>query len=147
MNKTTYENRSLEDLRSSYRAVTKKIETMQCEAAEIVGIIPLPEHKKFWVSTEINWDDTRLDHMRDEYLKLLDTAYELHHVVEKLHATQTNTLEQYQIYQEIDEFLSANFNTFDEEIAFFKKNNLVRGLSSLREKVLENPAYLEEVVL
>lgn len=44
-------------------------------------------------------------------------------------------------------FLSEHYTTFDEQIDFFKKNNLVRGMSSLKEELVRNPMFLEEVVL
>lgn len=148
MNKTTYEGRTLEDLKSSLRAVNHQIDKMRMDAAELMGIFDtLCKEKPFWTADEINWDDPKLSQMKPKFFQLLDSSYELEHIVGKIEATQNGTLEQYKIYQEIDKFLATNFKTFDEEVEFFKKNNLVRGLSSLREAMLENPNYLNEVVL
>lgn len=147
MNSNRYEGRSLEDLKSSLRAVNLKIDSIKMDAAQIVGVLPLKPGRKFWVATEIDWEDPRLDHLRPEYFRLLDAAYELDHITGKLEAESRGELEQWEIYTEIDSFLNTNFKTFDEEVEFFKKNNLVRGLSSLRAEVLKNPNYLNEVVL
>lgn len=147
MNSNRYEGRSLEDLKSSLRAVNLKIDSIKMDAAQIVGVLPLKPGRKFWVATEIDWEDPRLDHLRPEYFRLLDAAYELDHITGKLEAESRGELEQWKIYTEIDSFLNTNFKTFDEEVEFFKKNNLVRGLSSLRAEVLKNPNYLNEVVL
>ena len=147
MNSNRYEGRSLEDLKSSLRAVNLKLDDIRMEAAKIVGVLPLKPGRKFWVATEIDWEDSRLDHLREKYFYLLDAAYELQHITGKLEAEANDELEQWEIYNEIDSFLTTNFKTFDEEVEFFKKNNLVRGLSSLREEVLRNPNYLNEVVL
>ena len=148
MNKTTYKCRTLEDLKSSLRAVNHQIDKMRMDAAELMGIFDtLCKEKPFWTADEINWDDPKLSQMKPKFFQLLDSSYELEHIVGKIEATQNGTLEQYKIYQEIDKFLATNFKTFDEEVEFFKKNNLVRGLSSLREAMLENPNYLNEVVL
>ena len=147
MNSNRYEGRSLEDLKSSLRAVNLKIDSIKMDAAQIVGVLPLKPGRKFWVATEIDWEDPRLDHLRPEYFRLLDAAYELDHITGKLEAESRGELEQWKIYTEIDSFLNTNFKTFDEEVEFFKKNNLVRGLSSLRAEVLKNPNYLNEVIL
>ena len=147
MNSNRYEGRSLEDLKSSLRAVNLKIDDIRMEAAKIVGVLPLKPGRKFWVATEIDWEDSRLDHLREKYFYLLDAAYELQHITGKLEAEANNELKQWEVYNTIDKFLNENFNTFDEELLFFKKNNLTRGLSSLREKVLENPRFLQEVIL
>ena len=142
-----YTGRSLEDLKSSHRAVQNKIDNLRMEAAQLTGILPLPEGKKFWLATEIDWNDPRLDHIREKFYQLLDTAYELQQITGKLEAEANGTLEQYELYTEIDRFLNSNFKTFPELVAFYKKNNLTRGLTSLREKVQANPDYLQEVTL
>lgn len=142
-----YQGRSLEDLKSSLRAVNLKIDNIKMDAAQIVGVLPLKPGRKFWVATEIDWSDSRLDHLRPDYFRLLDSVYQLQHITSRLEAESNGELEKWEIYNEIDEFLKTNFKTFAEELRFFKRNNLTRGLSSLREKCLENPDYLEEVVL
>lgn len=149
MNNTTnkYQGRSLEDLKSSLRAVNHKIDDLNMEAATIVGILPLPADRQIWSSTEIDWNDPRLDNLRETFFNYVDTAYELEHVIGKLDAENNNTVCEWEVYNRIDKFLNENFNTFTEEVEFFKKNNLVRGLCSLRERVLENPDYLREVEL
>lgn len=142
-----YQERSLEDLKSSLRAVNHKIDNLKIDAAIIVGVLPLKPGRKFWIATEIDWEDSRLDHLRPDYFRLLDAAYELNHITGRLEAESKGELEKWEIYTKIDSFLNTNFKTFTEEVEFFKKNNLVRGLSSLREEVLRNPNYLNEVVL
>lgn len=142
-----YQNRTLEDLKSSLRAVNHKLDNLRIEAAQIVGVLPLKPDCKFWVATEIDWDDNSLDHLRPDYFRLLDASYELQHITSRLEAENQGELEQWETYQTIDNFLETNFKTFAEELRFYKRNNLTRGLSSLREECLRNPKYLEEVVL
>ncbi len=142
-----YSGRSIEDLKSSYRAIQNRIDSMHLDAAIQTGIIPLPEGKMFWTSNEINWNDPRLDDTRETYFKLLNKAADLRYVINYREAEESNTLEQFLLYEEIDEFISRNFNSFKELVEFYQRNNLIRGLSSLREKCLENPDYLTEVMI
>jgi len=142
-----YSGRSIEDLKSSYYAIQKRIDSMHVDAAILTGIIPLPEGKAFWSSNEINWNDSRLDNTRETYFKLLRKSSDLRYVINYREAEESNTLEQFLLYEEIDEFISRNFNSFKELVEFYQRNNLIRGLSSLREKCLENPDYLTEVMV
>lgn len=142
-----YQDRNLEDLKSSLRAINHKIDNLRIEAAQIVGVLPLKPDRKFWVAPEIDWNDNRLDHLRPDFFRLLDEAYTLRHITGRLEAESKGELEQWETYQTIDKFLETNFKTFAEELRFYKRNNLTRGLSSLREKVLQNPNFLDEVIL
>lgn len=142
-----YQNRSIEDLKSSLHAINLKLDNLRMDAAITVGVLPLKPGRKFWVATEIDWNDSRLDPIRSEFLRLVDSAYELQKIINKLEAEANNTLTQWELYETIDEFLETNFKTFSEELRFYKRNNLTRGLSSLREECLRNPNYLDEVIL
>lgn len=142
-----YQGRSLEDLKSSYRAVTNRIDKMHMDAALLTGILPLPEGKRFWTSDEINWDDPKLSGQKKTYFELIGKAYNLRRIIGRLEAEADGTIVEFETGETIYKFLNKNFKTFDEEVEFFRKNNLVRGFSSLLEKCLENPNYLEEVAL
>lgn len=142
-----YEGRSLEDLKSSLRAVNHKIDDINMEAAVIMGILPLPEGKPFWIAGEIDWNSPKLDHLRETFFKLVDESYELTQYVGRLQAEKEGNLDVWNAEQKGLKFLKEHFNSFEEEVSFFKRNNLVRGFSSLTEELLKNPNFLVEVEL
>ena len=147
MNNTTFEGRSLEDLKSSLHAIDGKIDDLKMDAAIILGILPLDETRRFWVATEINWNDSRLDHLRDTFFEYVKKSYEFTTYIGRLEAIEGNYLEYFEAEQKALKFLSENFNSFDDEVKFFKKNNLIRGMSSLKEELVRNPKFLEGVIL
>lgn len=150
MNNTTplkYQGRSLEDLKSSLRAINHQIDSIKQDAAICVGVLPLKPGRKFWVADEINWDDSRVDHLKETYFELKAKSSMLTYTIGKLEAEANGNVETWETDKKINEFLKDNFTSFEEEIEFFKKNNLVRGTSSLKECLLKNPNFLEEVLL
>lgn len=142
-----FQNRSLEDIKSSYRAVQHKIDSIRNEAAIITGILPLKPGRKFWVADEINWDDPKVADLRETYFELISTSKILTPHISRLEAQKSGNLEVWKAKQKGERFLKDNFSSIEEETAFFKKNNLVRGYSSLTEALLSNPNFLNEVVL
>ena len=140
MNNTTYPGRSLEDLKSSNRAIYRKMDDLTQEAAIITGILPLKPGRKFWCVSEINWDDSRLTAIRKTYFSMAEKAANLETAIAKL---ENDNL--HEARKKANHFLTTSFNSFEDEAKWLKKNNL-NGLS-LAEKILQNPNFLSEVEL
>lgn len=141
MNNTTYTGRSLEDLKTSKRLVTRKMDELTQEAAIITGILPVKPGRKFWCVTEINWEDSRLTAIRKTYFELAKKAANLETAIAKLE----DNLQRHEARKKANHFLSTSFTSFEDAAKWLKKNNL-NGLS-LAEKILENPNFLSEVEL
>ncbi|WP_407415732.1 hypothetical protein [Methanobrevibacter sp.] len=142
-----YQGRSLEDLRSSLRAINHRCESIRMDAAVIVGILPLKPGRKIWTADEIQWDDPKLAHLKDTYFELCDTASKLLRHVSELEAKKSGNLSVWKAKQKGEIFLRIHFHSIEEEKEFFEKNNLHRGMSSLTEAILSNPNFLEGVIL
>lgn len=142
-----FQNRSLEDLKSSHRAIQNKLDSLREEAAIITGVLPLKPGRKFWVADEIDWDDPKLEGIKDTYFELKDTSSSLAYHVGRLEAIKNDELPLWEAKVKAITFLEDNFNGIEEEAEFFRKNNLVRGYSSLKWNLLRNPNFLEGVVL
>lgn len=99
MNNTTFEGRSLEDLKTSLHAIDHKIDDLKMDAALILGILPLSNDRRFWVATEINWNDPRLDHLRDTFFELVNQSYEFTTYIGRLEAIEGNYLEYWEAEQ------------------------------------------------
>ena len=140
MNNTTYTGRSLEDLKSSKRAIFRKMDDLTQEAAIITGILPVKPGRKFWCVSEINWEDSRLTAIRKTYFELAEKAANLDDAIAKL---ENDNL--HEARKKANHFLSTSFTSFEDEAKWLKKNNL-NGLS-LAEKIIENPNFLSEVEL
>ena len=142
MNNTTYTGRSLEDLKSSKRAIIRKMDDLTQEAAIITGILPLKPGRKFWCVGEINWDDSRLTAIRKTYFELAEKADNLNDEIEK---RENENLHRHEARKKANHFLTTSFNSFEDEAKWLKKHGL-NGLS-LAEKILQNPNFLSEVEL
>ena len=140
MNDTTYAGRNLEDLKSSRRAVLRKMDDITQQAAIIQEILPLKPGRKFWCVTEINWDDPNLNGLRETYFKLAETASSLDDAIANLEGDNLHWG-----IKKANHFLTTAFDSFEEEATWLKKNGL--NTFSLAEKILENPQFLNEVEL
>ena len=149
MNNTNpkYNGRTTEDLKTSLRAINNKIDSLRMDAAILQGVLPLPDGKRFWVADEIDWTSPELSNLSKTYFDLLDKSHDLRREIDYREAVKTNTIPLYESRNKAYEFINNNFNSLEEEVDFFKKNNLVRGMSSLVEEIYRNPNFLEEVVL
>lgn len=119
------------------KGIGHKIEQYQEEAATILGILPLKPGRKFWSSTEIDWDDSRLDHIREPYFELCRKYSEVNDSIELSDRDKA--------IKEATHFLNTSFNSFEEEARWLKRNGL--NTLSLAEKILQNPNFLSEVEL
>ena len=140
-----YQGRSLEDLRSSVRAMEKSIDRKRIDAAIKVGVLPLKPGRRFWVATEINWDDPRLDDMREPFMELVDKHYKLSKIVGRMEAIQSGNLEFWEAKEKANTFAFEHFSTDEEETEFYRKHNIIQGRFGLAIKIVENPKFLEEV--
>ena len=141
MNDTTYAGRNLEDLKSSKRAVTRKMDDLTQQAAIITGILPLTPGRKFWCVTEINWDDPKLNGLRETYFKLAKTVSNLEDAIANL---EEDNIQRYEASKKANQFL-CSFDSWEEEAKWLKEHGL--NTISLTEKILENPNFLAEVEL
>lgn len=117
------------------KGIGHKIEKYQQKAATILGILPLKPGRKFWSSTEIDWEDPRLDHIREPYFEL---CAKYSKVQDSLELSERDAA-----LKKANHFLNTSFNSFEEEAKWLKKHGL--NTFSLAEKILENPNFLSEV--
>ena len=149
MNNTNpkYNGRTTEDLKTSLRAINNKIDSLRMDAAILQGVLPLPDGKRFWVADEIDWTSPELSNLSKTYFDLLNKSHELSREIDYREAIKNNAIPLYESRQIAYEFINTNCNSFEEEVEFFKKNNLVRGMSSLVEEIYKDPNFLNEVIL
>jgi hypothetical protein len=136
-----YHGRSLEDLRSSYRAIGKKLDNIRMDAAILTNILPLPEGKRFWVADEIQWDDPRLDDIRDKFFSLLEKHHDLERTIGRLEAIRDNDLPRWEARQTAYGWLNI---LGDDGNDWLIQHNLTTV--TLTEAILLNPQFLEEMI-
>lgn len=140
MNNPTFKGKSLEDLKTNLRGVNRRIDSIKMQAATIEG-------RTFWVDEKIDWNNPKLDHLKETYFELVKKSQELTKITSEMEAIKDGEIETWKANQKGLEFIKEHFPTFEEEVEFYRKNNLTRGRMSLRDAILNNPNYLREVVL
>ena len=134
--------RSLEDLKSSVRALDRKIEQIQMDAALLTGVLPLPEGRKLWSTTEINWDDHNIPgDMKDNYMDLLRKRYALNKQASRMEAEKDGELPRWEARELAYNWLNC---LGDKGNDWLLEHNLTTV--SLTEEILRNPNFLEEVI-
>lgn len=138
-----YQGRSLEDLRSSYRAIGRKLDDLRIEAAIAVEILPLKPGRRFWCADEIDWDDPRIpEHLKQKVFDLCDKHYQLGQTIGKREAICDGDLPRWEARQVAYGWL----NILGEQGStdWLIKHHLTTV--TLTEAILENPNFLEEMI-
>lgn len=133
--------RSLEDLRSSYRAVEHKLDSLNMDAASILDILPLQPGRKFWSSTEIDWNDPRLQPLKGKYDELTEKHRKLSQEIGRREAIRDDDLPRWGAKQVAYDWLHILGDDGNRWLLDHKLTTI-----TLTEKILENPNFLEEVV-
>jgi len=133
--------RSLEDLRSSYRAIGKKLDNLRMDAAIMVGILPLAPGRRVWVADEIDWDDPKLDQLRETFFSLLNKHHRLEIEIGRREALRDNNYPRWLAEREAYGWLNI---LGDESNDWLIEHGLTTV--TLTEKILRNPKFLEEVI-
>lgn len=135
-------SRSLEDLRSSVRAIDRRIETMHMDAALLTGILPLKSGRKLWSSSEIDWDDPKIsEDMRTTYFSLLGKRYALNQKVTRMEAVRDNDLPRWEARNIAYGWLHVLGERGNDWLIEHKLTTV-----TLTEEILRNPDFLEEMV-
>lgn len=134
--------RSLESLKSSVRAIDHKLENLRIDAALLVGVLPLKPGRRFWVATEIDWDDPKIpEDLHENYFSLVEKRYVLNYQAEKMEAEQKNELPRFEAEQIAYKWLNI---LGDDGNNWLIEHHLTT--ISLTEAILKNPNFLEEVI-
>lgn len=139
--KTILSDSEIGQMKSQLRAMEKKRDTLAIHVAKTLNL------PSIWTLEMVDWTNPSVAGLHDEIMTLENNINKLQWEISEAEATLDGTLDYHEAKVKAHQFISDNFNNFDDEIQFFKKNNLVRGMSSLIEAVYQNPDYLREVIL
>jgi len=142
-----YTDQSSEDLRSSIRAIERRLDNLHIDAALLVEVLPLTPGKKFWTLQEINWDDPIL-----QETDIFETCKELEHkkfllenVVKLRKAIEDDNVDR--ILAQDKAYTWGKNYTDDQLKTFFKQHHMSTGFFDLTWALVENPHFLDGVVL
>ena len=100
-----------------------------------------------WTLDMVDWNNPEVAGIKPQIDSLEKEINELSLELDYQESIKEDNMNFYNAKIQANKFVDENFNNFDDEIAFYKKNGLIRGMSSLIDMILKNPSYLDEVVL
>ena len=95
----------------------------------------------------VDWNNPEVAGIKPEITTLEKEITTLSREIEYQESIKDNNMEFFNAKIQANKFINENFTNFDDEVEFYKKNGLIRGMSSLIDKIVKNPSYLDEVVL
>lgn len=129
------------EMKAHLRAMERKRDEIAITIAKTLNF------PSIWTVKMINWNNPEIAHFKEEFQNLEQNIYTLTWQIEEAEATLNGTIDYFNAKVKAYGFLYDNFNNFEDEIEFFMKNGLTRGMSSLIDEIYKNPDYLSEVVL
>ena len=134
-------DREIGQMKTRLRALEKRRDTLAIHVAKTLNL------PNIWTLEMVDWSNPEVAGIKPEIDTVDKQINELSWDIDRAESIRDNNMDYYNAKVKAYDFMAENFTNFDDEVTFFKKNGLVRGMSSLTEMILKNPNYLEEVVL
>ena len=129
------------EMKSNLRRMERKRDTLAIQVAKTLNF------PSIWTTDMIDWNNPLVSDLHDEFKTLDGNINRLKWEISEAEAILDGTLDYHNAKVKAYKFMADNFNNFDDEVDFFKKNNLTQGMISFIEEVYQNPDYLSEVIL
>ena len=100
-----------------------------------------------WTLDMVDWNNPEVAGIKPKINSLEKEINDLSWEIDRQESIKENNMDFFNAKIQANNFIKNNFTSFDDEVEFYKKNGLLRGMSSLIDKIVKNPSYLEEVVL
>jgi len=134
-------DREIGQMKTRLRALEKRRDTLAIHVAKTLNL------PNIWTLDMVDWSNPEVAAIKPEINSVDKQINELSWDIDRAESIRDNNMDYYNAKVKAYDFMAENFTNFNDEVTFFKKNGLVRGMSSLTEMILKNPNYLEEVVL
>jgi len=138
---TIVTDREIGQMKTRLRALERKRDTLAIHVAKTLNL------PNIWTLDMVDWNNPEVASIKPEIDTLDNQINELSWEIDRQESLQDGNIDYFNAKVKAHDFIQQNFTNFDDEAEFYQKNNLVRGMSSLTQEILENPDYLEEVVL
>ena len=129
------------EMKSNLRRMERKRDSLAIQVAKTLNF------PSIWTTDMIDWNNPLVSDLHDEFKTLDSNINKLKWEISEAEAILDGTLDYHEAKVKAYKFMADNFNNFDDEVDFFKKNNLTQGMISFIEEVYQNPDYLSEVIL
>ena len=128
-------------MKTKLRELQRKRENLAIHVAKTLNL------PSIWTLDMVDWNNPEIAGIKPKINSLEKEINDLSWEIDRQENIKENNMDFFNAKIQANNFIKNNFTSFDDEVAFYKKNGLIRGMSSFVERIVENPSYLEEVVL
>ena len=128
-------------MKTKLRELQRKRENLAIHVAKTLNL------PSIWTLDMVDWNNPEVAGIKPKINSLEKEINDLSWEIDRQESIKENNMDFFNAKIQANNFIKNNFTSFDDEVEFYKKNGLLRGMSSLIDKIVKNPSYLEEVVL
>ena len=128
-------------MKTKLRELQRKRENLAIHVAKTLNL------PSIWTLDMVDWNNPEVAGIKPKINSLEKEINDLSWEIDRQESIKENNMDFFNAKIQANNFIKNNFTSFDDEVEFYKKNGLIRGMSSFVERIVENPSYLEEVVL
>lgn len=128
-------------MKTKLRTLQRKRENLAIHVAKTLNL------PSIWTLDMVDWNNPEVAGIKPKINSLEKEINDLSWEIDRQESIKENNMDFFNAKIQANNFIKNNFTSFDDEVEFYKKNGLLRGMSSLIDKIVKNPSYLEEVVL
>ena len=128
-------------MKTKLRTLQRKRDTLAIHVAKTLNL------PSIWTLEMVDWNNPKVAGIKPEITTLEKQINTLSREIDYQESIKDNNIDFFNAEIQAKKFINENFTNFDDEVEFYKKNGLIRGMSSFIERIVKNPSYIDEVVL
>lgn len=128
-------------MKSQARQMLKKRDSLAIQVAKILNL------PSIWTLNDVNWEDPRVHDLGEQIFQYDIDLCKLNKEISKQQAIRDGELDYYNAKEKAYQFIEEHFTNFDEEVEFYRKNNMEMGISTFTDRLYHNPDYITEVII
>lgn len=128
-------------MKTKLRILQRKRDTLAIHVAKTLNL------PSIWTLEMVDWNNPKVAGIKPEITTLEKQINTLSREIDYQESIKDNNIDFFNAEIQAKKFINENFTNFDDEVEFYKKNGLIRGMSSFIERIVKNPSYIDEVVL
>ena len=138
---TIISDNEIEQMKTKLRTLQRKRDTLAIHVAKTLNL------PSIWTLEMVDWNNPKVAGIKPEITTLEKQINTLSREIDYQESIKENNTDFFNAEIQAKKFINENFTNFDDEVEFYKKNGLIRGMSSFIERIVKNPSYIDEVVL
>ena len=128
-------------MKAKARKMLKKRDSLAIQVAKILNL------PSIWTLNDVDWNNPEVHDLGEQIFQYDIDICKLNKEISKQQAIRDGELDYYNAKEKAYQFIEEHFNNFDEEVEFYRKNNMEMGISTFTDRLYHNPDYITEVII